>query len=218
MRREVEVCRDPSFQRQRVHRCEQADDRRCGPERTWLGLEHEASGGRTDQPAELPGEARERHVAAEQSRFGQIHDEGSVDRTVQALPESEHGDRHAEDDGRLGSGEPSPADQHRDERSRPDHAHQREPTHASPALDELHDRQLAERDDAGEHEPEHPDRRLAHVRGVLRERRQQLAHDRDPGADEDDIEKDVAQKDTVAENVGVAAGLVMRFDMTWRRD
>ncbi len=214
MRREVEVRRDPSLQRQCIHRREQADRCRRRPEGTWFGLEDEASGRGTDQPAGLPGEAGERHVAAEEPRFSQIDDEWRIDRAVQAFAQSEHRDRDAEDEGRLSSGEPGPADQHRHERAGPDQAHQREPAHSALALDELHDGQLPERDAAREDEPEHPDRRLAHVRGVLRERREELAHHRDAGADEDDVEDDVAKKDTVAEHVGVAAGLVVSLDVT----
>ncbi len=207
------MCGDPAFQRQRVRRCEQADHGRGRPESTWLGLEDEASCCRADQPAELPGEARERHVAAEQSRFGQIHHEGRVDRPVQALAQGEHGDRNAEDHGRLGSREPGPSDQHDEERAGPDHAHQCKATHTASPLDELHDRELTDRDNAGEEEPEHPDRRLAHLRGVLRERREKLTHDRDPGADEDDVQEDVAEEDSVAQHVGVAAGLVVLLDV-----
>jgi len=51
---------------------------------------------------------------------------------------------------------------------------------------------------------------------VLRERRQELAHHGDPRADEDDIENDVAEKDTVPQHVCVPAGFVMRLDMTRR--
>ncbi len=54
------------------------------------------------------------------------------------------------------------------------------------------------------------------MRGVLRERREELAHHGDPCADEDDIEDDVPEKHTVAEHVGVTAGLVVRLDMTRR--
>ena len=216
MRREVQLGGDPSFQRQGVQGCKEADGSSGGPERAWFGLENEASGGGADQPAELPREAGERHVAAEQPRFRKVHDERRIDGAVQAFAQGEHGDRDTEDDGGLSSGEPGPADQHRNERAGPDHTHQREPAHPALAFDELHDRQLPERDAACEDEPEHPDRRFAHVRAVLREGREELAHDGDPGADEDDVEDDVAEKDAVAQDVGVAAGLVVRVDVTRR--
>ncbi len=216
MRREVEVRGNPSFQRQRIHRRQQADRCSRGPERTRFGLEDEPSRCWADQPAELPGEAGEGHVTAEQPRFGQVDDERRIDRSVQAFPQGEGGDRNTEDDGRLSSGEPGPAEQHRDERAGPDHAHQREPAQSALAFDELHDGQLPERDPAREDEPEHTDCRLAYVRGVLRERREELTHHGDPCADEDDIEDDVAEKDSVAQHVRVPAGLVVRLDMTRR--
>ncbi len=216
MRREVEVRGNPSFQRQRIHRRQQADRCSRGPERTRFGLEDEPSRCWADQPAELPGEAGEGHVTAEQPRFGQVDDERRIDRSVQAFAQGEDGNRDTEDDGRLSSGEPGPAEQHRDERAGPDHAHQREPAQSALAFDELHDGQLPERDPAREDEPEHPDCRLAYVRGVLRERREELAHHGDPRADEDDIEDDVAEKDSVAQHVRVPAGLVVRLDMTRR--
>ncbi len=213
MRSDMEVWRDPSLERQRIHRRQQADRRRRRPERPRLGLKDEASGRGADQPAELPGEAGERHVAAEQPRFRQIHDEWRIDCAVQAFAEGEHRDRDAEDDGRLSSREPGAADEHCKERSGPDHSHEREPPQAALALDELHDGQLPERDASREDEPEHPDRGLAHVRGVLRERREELTHHRDPRSDEDDVEDDEAKKDAIAEHVGVAAGLVVRLDV-----
>jgi hypothetical protein len=73
---------------------------------------------------------------------------------------------------------------------------------------------LRERNDTCEDEPQHADRGFAHVRRVLRERREELAHDRDPGADEDDVEDDEAEKDTIAQDVGVAAGPVVGLDVT----
>ena len=105
-------------------------------------LEDEASRGRADEPAELPREAGERHVAAEQSRLRQVDDQRSVDGAVKTLPQREDPNRHAEDDRCLCAREPLSAAEHRDERSRPDHSHQRQSAHPAPALDELHDREL----------------------------------------------------------------------------
>jgi len=109
VRGEVEVRGNPSFQRQRIHRRQQAD--RCSrrPERTWFRLEDEPARCGADQPAELPGEAGEGHVPAEQPRFGQVDDERRIDRSVQAFAQSEPGNRDTEDDGSLSSGEPGPA-------------------------------------------------------------------------------------------------------------
>jgi hypothetical protein len=138
--RQVEGRGNLPFKRQCVNRGHQADSRRRWPERARLGLEDEASGCGADQPAELPREAGERHVAAEQPRFRQIHDQGRIDRAVQAFAQREHRNGDAEDDRRLSSGEPGPADQHGEEGAGPDDPHQREPAHAASAFDELHDR------------------------------------------------------------------------------
>jgi len=100
---------NPSFKRQRIHRRQQADGCSRRPERKGFGLEDEPSRCWADQPAELPGEAGESHVTAEQPRFGQVDDERRIDRSVQAFAQSEPGNRDPEDDGRLSSGEPGPA-------------------------------------------------------------------------------------------------------------
>ena len=42
------------------------------------------------------------------------------------------------------------------------------------------------------------------------------AHHRDPGADEDDVQDDVAKEDPVPEHVDVAPRLVVRLDVPWR--
>ncbi len=85
MRREVEVRRNPSFQRERIDGCEDADRGRRRPERQRLVLQYEPAHGRADEEAELPGRARERHVAAEKLWFRQFDDQWGVDRAVQAL-------------------------------------------------------------------------------------------------------------------------------------
>ncbi len=56
------------------------------------------------------------------------------------------------------------------------------------------------------------------MRRVLGERRQQLDHDRDPSADEDDVEHDVGEEDAVADHVPITARLVMRLDVARCRD
>ncbi len=83
---EVEVCRDSGLQRECIDGGEEADHRRSRPQRERLVLEDEPACPRTDEPAELPGETGERHVAAEQLWLREVDDERRVDRAVQALP------------------------------------------------------------------------------------------------------------------------------------
>jgi hypothetical protein len=105
-------------------------------------LEDESACGRPDQPPDLPRGARERHVPAEQTRLREVDDERRVDRSVEALPDGEDCDSGAEDDRRLGAGEPFPRGRDDDERPRPHDAHEREPAHTAVTLHELHDGQL----------------------------------------------------------------------------
>jgi len=218
VRRAPKARRDRALERQCVPRGEQADHGNRRPEREGLVLEDEPSGCRTDQPADLPGGARQSHVAAEQPRLGEVDDERRVDRAVQALAESEHADGDPEDDRRLRPRQPGAPCHHGEERARPDHAHQREPAHTAVTLDELDDGKLRERDDAREHEPQHTDRGLTHVSGVLRERRQQLGHDRDAGTDEDDVQPHVRDERAVAKHVGIAARLLVCLDAVGHAD
>ena len=90
---------------------------------------------------------------------------------MQALAQSEHCNGDAEHDRRLGPRQPASAGHDGEEGSSPDDPHEREPAQAALALDELDDRELRQRDDAGEDEPQDADRGLAHVCGVLCERR-----------------------------------------------
>ena len=59
-------------------------------------LEGEAAGGRPDDPPHLPGEAREREVAADELRRREVDRERGMDRAVQALPDREHEHRAGE--------------------------------------------------------------------------------------------------------------------------
>ena len=90
---------------------------------------------------------------------------------MEALGESEDPDGNCEDDRSLSAREPGAPGEHPEKRSGPDNTHQRETAQPPPAFDELHHRKLPECHHRREDEPDHTDRRLAHVRGVLRERR-----------------------------------------------
>ena len=77
-------------------------------------------------PADLPRGARERHVAAEQARLGEVGDERRVDRAVQALAEREHGRRRCRRRSPPRAVSHVAAGPDREERAGPDDAHQRE--------------------------------------------------------------------------------------------
>src|SRR6266545_5754549 len=109
-------------------------------------LKGESARRRSDEPPELPGEAGERHVAAQKARFREVDNERSVDRTMKTLAQSEDRDRDPEDHSGLRSREPVPAEENGQERSGPHHPHEREPTHPPFPLDELHERELRYRD------------------------------------------------------------------------
>jgi len=211
--REVEVSGDPPFQRERIDGCEETDGRGGRPESQRLVLEHEAADRGPDEEADLPRGAGKGHVTPEQLRLGEVDDERSVDRSVQALGQREDADGDAEHDGRLSAGEPGASGEHPEQGRCPDHAHQRESAQTPSAFDELDHRELAERDSGGEDEPDHPDRRLADMRGVLRERWQQLAHHSNACADQDDVQDDVGEKDAIAGDVCVAARLTVLLTM-----
>ena len=217
MGREVEVRRNPPFERKRVGRCEHAD--RCGgrPERERLVLEDEPTDRRSDEEADLPRGARERHVAPEELRLGEVDHERGIDRPVQALRQGEDTDGDAEDDRGLRAGEPGASGEHPEERTRPDDTHQGEAAQAALALHELHHRQLRDRNPGGEDKPDHADRGLTHVCGVLGERREELAHHGDAGADQDHVEDDVGDEDAIPCHVRVASGRTLRLAMARRR-
>ena len=65
MRGAVEVLGDAPFDREGVDGCEHTDGGGGGPERERLVLKDETADGGTDEEADLPRRARERHVAAE---------------------------------------------------------------------------------------------------------------------------------------------------------
>ena len=192
---------------ERIGRGDDADGGSTEPERQRRVLQHEPTGGRAGEESDLPREARERHEAADQARLREVGDERRVNRAVETFAKREGGDRQRERERCRPPVEPVADGRDPEERDPPDDAHQREPAHPAPSLDELYDGQLRERDDERYLEPEDADRALAHVRRVLRERRQELARDGDPGADEDDVERDIREEGAVAEHVGVAARL-----------
>ena len=212
----MELSRDPAFEREGVRGRTDADRRGRGPERERLVLEDEAADRRPDEEPDLPGRAREGHVAAEQLRLREIDDERGVDRPMEALGQREDADGDAEDDRCVRSGEPRAAGHDAEQGAGPDDPHQGEAAQPSPAFDELHDRQLPDRDSRREHEPDQADPELADMRRVLRERRQQLAHHRDACADEDDVQDDVGQEDAIAHDVCVAPRVAVLLAMSRR--
>jgi hypothetical protein len=64
--------------------------------------------------------------------------------------------------------------------------------------------------------PDHSYGGLADVRRVLRERREQLAHEGDPTPDEDHVQDDECDEDSIPEDVLVAPGLVVRLAVARR--
>ncbi len=146
MRGQSQVCGNASFQRERVHGCEHADPGGRGPQCQWLMLERESARRRSDEPPELPGEAGERHVAAQQARLREVDDERSVDRAVETLAQSEDRDREPEDHSGLRARERVPAEEDGQKRSGPRDPHECKPAHPPLPLDELHERELRNRD------------------------------------------------------------------------
>jgi len=140
MRGQMELGRNPPFECEGVSRGHETDCTGSRPECEGLVLQYESAGGRTYEPPELPREARERHVAAEEPRLGQVDDERRVDRAVQALAEREDTDGDAEDQCGLRAGEPRATREDGQERPRPEQAHQGQAPHSAPPFDEFHDR------------------------------------------------------------------------------
>src|SRR5216117_774817 len=171
MRCEAELRRNQPLEPQRIPRRGETDRGGTRTQGEGLVLEDEPSCGWADEPPNLPRRTREGHVPPEDSRLRQVDDERRVDRAVQAHAEGEDCYGNTEDERGLRAGEPTAARHDGEKRPRPDDPHERQAAHPPPALDELHDRQLSERDGAGEDEPEDADRGLAHVRepaiGVL---------------------------------------------------
>ena len=216
MRRQPQCLRNLTLEPERVDRCDSADHCDGGPQRERLVLQDESASGRPDEPADLPRRARERHVAPEQPRFRQVDDERRVDRAVQALSNREDRDRPAEQERGLRAGEPFPGSGDGGERSHPEQPHQREAAQAARSLDQLRDGKLCDGNDGGGDKPEDTNRGIAHVRSVLGERRQQLGHHRNAGADEDDVEHHVRDERAVSEHVGVASRLVVILADSYR--
>ena len=217
MGREMEVRRNPPFEHKRVGGRQHAD--RCGrrPERERPVLENESTDRRSDEEADLPRGARERHVAPKELRFGEVDHERGVDRPMQALGYGEDTNSDAEDDRGLRAGEPSASYEHPEERARPDDAHQGEPAQAAFSLHELHHRQLRDRNPGREDKPDHPDRGLAHVCGVFGERREELAHHGDAGTDQDHVEDDEGDEGAIPCDIRIASGRTLRLPMARRR-
>ena len=206
MRCEVEVHGNSPFEGKGIGGREHTD--RCGgrPKRERLVLEDETSDGRSDEEPDLPRGAREGHVAPEELGLREVDHERGIDRAVQALRESEDADGDAEDDRSLRAGEPGAPGEDPEERTGPDDTHQGEAAQPALAFHELHHRQLADRHPGGEDKPDHSDSRLAHMCGVLGERREELAHHGNTGADQDHVEDDERDEDAVPCHVRVAPG------------
>ena len=136
---------------------------------------------------------------------------------MEALGEREDADGDREDDRSLIAREPGAPGKHPEKRSGPDDTHQCQAAQPPPAFDELYNRKLPECHHRREDEPDHADRGLAHMRGVLCERRQELAHHRDAGADQDHVQKDIGDEYAVPRNVRIAARLAPLLAMARRR-
>ena len=136
---------------------------------------------------------------------------------MQALREREDANCDAEDDRSLRPREPGAPGENPEERSRPDHTHQGEAAQAAFPLHESHHRKLPDRNPGGEDKPDHSDRRLAHMCGVLGERRQEFAHHGDAGADQDHVEDDEGDEDAIPGHIRVASGLTPPLAMARRR-
>jgi hypothetical protein len=213
----VEARGNPPFEREGIGGGEHAD--RCGgrPERERLVLEDETTDGRTDEEADLPGGAREGHVAPEELRFREVDHERRIDRAVQALRKREDTYGNAEDDRSLRTREPGAAGEDSEERTRPDDTHQGQAPQPALAFHEFHHRQLADRHAGGEDKPDHSDCRLTHVGGVLGEGREELAHHGNAGADQDHVEDDEGDEDAVPRDVRIASRRASRFTVARRR-
>ena len=207
MRCDVEVHGNSPFEREGIGGGEHADRRGGRPERERLVLEDESTDGRSDEEADLPGGAGEGHVAPEELRLREVDHDRGIDRAVQALRDREDANGDAEDDRSLRTGEPGAPGENAEERTGPDDTHEREAAQPASAFDEPHHRQLADRHPGGEDKPDHSDCRLAHVCGVLGERREELAHHGNAGADQDHVEDDEGDEDAVPCHVRVASGL-----------
>ena len=114
------------------------------PEPRRRGREERAADGGADHEADLPGERRDRHVATDQPRVGEVDDERRLDRAVQALAERE--DRDGDREQREGGHPRQPEAARRDEqpRRRRDDAEQREQRDPPASLGEPRRRQLQE--------------------------------------------------------------------------
>ena len=106
--------------------------------------------------ADLPRERRQRHVAAEQPRIGEVADERRLHRAVDALadPERRHHDGQ-EDGGRRRRRQVPPTIETSDPARGPEDAEEREHPHPPVALRELRDRELGEHDDDRVDEEDH---------------------------------------------------------------
>ena len=166
--------------------------------------EQEAADGRAEGEAELPGEGRERHVAAQQSRLGEIGDERRLHRSVDALADPEDAHRHREQDRRAAAVETAADDRDGDPAARPEEPEHREHPHAPVALRQLRDRQLGEHDHDRVDEEDRADRGLRHARLVLREHREQLETGH-AGEDEEGVQPHDGHEGPVTEHLAVAS-------------
>src|SRR5690349_11776054 len=97
MRRSAHLLRKPGFERERARGARQVDSGGEGPEQEWPVLEEETPGGRADDPADLPRDARGGKVAADELRRREVDAQRSVDRTVEAFADREDQHRRGED-------------------------------------------------------------------------------------------------------------------------
>ena len=205
--------RNPFLERERVCRVRQADAGADQPQRVRRVLEQDTAETGPDDPADLPRLARERHVPTNRARTREVRREGRVNRAVQALADREqrHGSAH-HGCGRSGLVS-QPGEQHDQLGGCPDRPHDGEQAHAAATLDQLRDRQLGKRDHEGGDDPEDADAALRHMCLVLRERRQELDHDRHRRRHEDRVQQDDAHEHAIADDgcIGPGGTLVRRL-------
>ena len=166
-------------------------------------VEHEAAHRGPDHEAELPGERRERHVAAraaadprDRRRAAPGRRRAGTRRSRRSRPRPRAARRAAPVGQRRRAARAS-------QRGRPEDAEQRERAHSPAPFGEPGDRQLREHDHERVHEEDERRSRLADARLVLRETGSSRAGH--AGEDEQRVERDHAHEHAVSQHVAVAA-------------
>ena len=176
-------------------------------------LKQEAAACGADDPADLPRDAREREVAPDELRRREVGRERPVHDRVQALSEREADADGRKDDEGDRRRRPRACRPDAEQRRGPQRPHRREQAHASPSFDRLGDGQL-EDDDADAFDRE--DRShlaLVHVRDVLRERGQELDHQRQRRGDERRVDRGHRDECAVAHHTGPASARALRMEL-----